>query len=89
MKGKKMKTDVPQKSAVTKKELQRADAAIRHCTDGFGIWKWASPDKGGEPDVVLACEKDRPILETLVAVGLPRKQAFCNKRIDHKTYIAR
>lgn len=55
-------------------ELQRADAAIRHCTAGFGIWKWASPDKGGEPGVVLACVKDILTPETLAAVGFLRKQ---------------
>src|SRR5215469_9571546 len=31
------------------------DAAIKHCTAGLGIWEWASNDRGGEPDVVMAC----------------------------------
>ena len=31
------------------------DEAIKHCTSGLGIWEWASNDKGGEPDVVMAC----------------------------------
>jgi xylulose-5-phosphate/fructose-6-phosphate phosphoketolase len=48
------------------------DEAIRHCTRGIGIWKWASSDKGGEPDVVLACSGDVPALETLAAVDLLR-----------------
>lgn len=50
------------------------DAAIKHCTAGIGIWEWASNDKGGEPDVVLACAGDIPTLETLAAVDLLRQQ---------------
>jgi len=46
------------------------DAAVRHCTDGAGIWEWASDE--GEPDVVMACAGDVPTLETLAAVTLLR-----------------
>jgi len=46
------------------------DAAIKHCTAGIGIWPWASNDKDGEPDVVMACAGDVPTLETLAAVEL-------------------
>lgn len=49
------------------------DAAIKHCTKGIGIWEWASNDKGGEPDVVLACAGDVPTLETLAAVDILRQ----------------
>jgi xylulose-5-phosphate/fructose-6-phosphate phosphoketolase len=49
------------------------DEAIKHCTAGLGIWEWASNDKGGEPDVVMACCGDVPTLETLAAVQLLRK----------------
>ncbi len=49
------------------------DAAIRHCTQGIGIWEWASNDRGGEPDVVMACAGDVPTLETLAAVTLLRE----------------
>jgi xylulose-5-phosphate/fructose-6-phosphate phosphoketolase len=49
------------------------DAAIKHCTAGIGIWEWASNDKDGEPDVVMACAGDVPTLETLAAVDLLRK----------------
>ena len=31
------------------------DSAIKHCTAGIGIWKWASNDEGGDPEVVMAC----------------------------------
>ncbi len=47
-------------------------AAVRHCTAGLGIWEWASNDKGGEPDVVMACCGDVPTLETLAAVSILR-----------------
>ena len=50
------------------------DAAIKHCTAGIGIWEWASNDRGGEPDVVMACAGDVPTLETLAAVKLLREQ---------------
>jgi xylulose-5-phosphate/fructose-6-phosphate phosphoketolase len=48
-------------------------AAIKHCTSGIGIWEWASNDKGGEPDVIMACCGDVPTIETLAAVDLLRK----------------
>jgi xylulose-5-phosphate/fructose-6-phosphate phosphoketolase len=49
------------------------DEAVKHCTRGIGIWEWASNDRGGEPDVVLACCGDVPTLETLAAVSLLRR----------------
>ena len=49
------------------------DEAIKHCAAGVGIWEWASNDKGGEPDVVMACCGDVPTLETLAAVDLIRQ----------------
>ncbi|MEG3975035.1 phosphoketolase family protein [Microcoleus sp. herbarium8] len=49
------------------------DAAIKHCTTGLGIWEWASNDRGGEPDVVMACAGDVPTLETLAAVDILRR----------------
>jgi len=48
-------------------------AAIAHCTNGVGIWSWASNDQGTDPDVVMACAGDIPTLETLAAVDLLRK----------------
>jgi xylulose-5-phosphate/fructose-6-phosphate phosphoketolase len=47
--------------------------AVKHCTAGIGIWEWASNDRGGEPDVVMACCGDVPTLETLAAVDLLRQ----------------
>ncbi len=49
------------------------DAAVAHCTEGIGIWHWASSDAGGEPDVVMACCGDVPTLETLAAVSILRE----------------
>jgi xylulose-5-phosphate/fructose-6-phosphate phosphoketolase len=49
------------------------DAAVEHCTQGIGIWEWASSDKDAEPDVVMACCGDVPTLEVLAAVSILRK----------------
>ena len=49
------------------------EQAVKHCTAGLGIWEWASNDRGGEPDVVMACAGDVPTLETLAAVGILRE----------------
>jgi xylulose-5-phosphate/fructose-6-phosphate phosphoketolase len=49
------------------------ESAIEHCTNGIGIWQWASNDRGSEPDVVMACAGDVPTLETLAAVDLLRQ----------------
>ena len=51
------------------------EQAVRHCEAGLGIWPWASNDRGGEPDVVMACCGDVPTLETLAAVKLLRQHA--------------
>ena len=50
------------------------EQAIRHCTQGIGIWQWASSDEGAEPDIVMACCGDAPTLETLAAVSILRKE---------------
>ncbi|NEU14605.1 phosphoketolase family protein [Methylobacterium sp. BTF04] len=49
------------------------EQAIVHCTEGLGIWGWASNDQGGEPDVVMACCGDTPTLEVLAAVSILRE----------------
>jgi len=46
------------------------EAAIIHCTEGIGIWQWASNDQGSEPDIVMACCGDTPTLELLAAVSI-------------------
>ena len=49
------------------------DAAVKHCTEGIGIWQWASNDQRVAPDVVMACCGDVPALETLAAVSILRE----------------
>src|SRR5450631_3485680 len=49
------------------------DAAVKHCTEGIGIWPWASNDQSAAPDVVMACCGDVPTLETLAAVSIMRQ----------------
>ena len=49
------------------------DEAVLHCTQGAGIWRWASNDEGVEPDVVLGCAGDVPTMETLAAAALLRE----------------
>ena len=49
------------------------DEAAVHCTEGIGIWQWASNDQNAEPDVVMACCGDTPTLEILAAVSILRE----------------
>ncbi|MGA7761095.1 MAG: phosphoketolase family protein [Candidatus Binataceae bacterium] len=49
------------------------DAAVKHCSEGIGIWQWASSDQDAAPDVVMACCGDVPTLETLAAVSIMRE----------------
>jgi xylulose-5-phosphate/fructose-6-phosphate phosphoketolase len=50
------------------------DAAVKHCSEGIGIWGWASNDQGGEPDVVMASCGDVPTREILAAIMILRKE---------------
>jgi xylulose-5-phosphate/fructose-6-phosphate phosphoketolase len=50
------------------------EAAISHCTEGIGVWQWASNEEGKDPDVVMACAGDVPTLETLAAVDILRQR---------------
>ncbi len=52
----------------------KLDDAMNHCSEGIGIWEWASNDSGLEPDVVMACAGDVPTLETLAAVDILRQR---------------
>lgn len=49
------------------------EEAVIHCTQGIGIWKWASNDENNEPDLVMACCGDTPTLETLAATSILRE----------------
>ena len=48
--------------------------AVKHCTQGIGIWEWASNDQGQEPDIVFACAGETPTLEALAAVSILNKE---------------
>lgn len=48
------------------------EQAVKHCTQGIGIWDWASNDQGQEPDVVIACCGDTPTVEALAATTILR-----------------
>ena len=50
------------------------EAAVKHCTEGIGIWQWASNDQRSDPDVIMACAGDVPTLETLAAVSILRAE---------------
>ena len=50
------------------------DEAIKHCTEGIGIWDFASTDQGEEPDVVIASCGETPTLEALAAVTILKEQ---------------
>jgi xylulose-5-phosphate/fructose-6-phosphate phosphoketolase len=56
-------------------ELQwlNMDEAREHCSRGASVWKFASNDKGQDPDVVLACAGDVPTLETCACSWLLQK----------------
>ena len=49
------------------------DEAVKHCTEGIGIWNFASNDQGEEPDLVFGCAGDTPTLEVLAATSIFRK----------------
>jgi len=49
------------------------EEARAHCTQGLGIWDWASNDKGYEPDIIMASAGDVPTLEALAATTILRK----------------
>jgi len=49
------------------------DRAVKHCSEGIGIWQWASNDQRSGPDLVMACAGDVPTLETLAAVSILRQ----------------
>lgn len=48
------------------------EQAVKHCTQGVGIWEWASNDQGEEPDVVIVGCGETPTMEALAAVTILR-----------------
>ncbi|MGN1338209.1 MAG: phosphoketolase [Candidatus Coprovivens sp.] len=59
---------------VTSKHLRpqwlTMEQAVKHCTQGVGIWDFASNDQEAEPDVIMACCGETPTLESLAAVSI-------------------
>ena len=49
------------------------EEAVIHCTNGIGIWDWASSDAGVDPDVVVASAGDIMTQEALAAVAILRE----------------
>jgi xylulose-5-phosphate/fructose-6-phosphate phosphoketolase len=49
------------------------DEAVAHCTNGLGIWHWASNDDG-KPEVIMAGCGDVPTMEALAAVMILRER---------------
>jgi xylulose-5-phosphate/fructose-6-phosphate phosphoketolase len=49
------------------------DEAIKHCTNGIGIWNFASNDFNNNPDLIIATCGDTPTVEGLGAVSIFRK----------------
>ena len=49
------------------------EQAVKHCTNGIGIWDWASNDQDCEPDLIMACAGDTPTLEALAATSILRE----------------
>lgn len=48
------------------------EESVKHCTNGVGIWDFASNDQNCEPDIVMACCGDTPTIETLAATAILR-----------------
>lgn len=59
---------------VTSKHLRpqwlTMEQAVKHCTQGLGIWDFASNDQESEPDIIIACAGETPTLEALAAVSI-------------------
>jgi xylulose-5-phosphate/fructose-6-phosphate phosphoketolase len=55
-------------------QFMNMESAIRHCTNGIGIFEWASNDICDDPHVVMACAGEVPTLETLAAVSILRER---------------
>lgn len=49
------------------------DEAVKHCSNGIGIWNFASNDQDLEPDLVMACAGETPTLESLAATQILRE----------------
>ena len=46
------------------------DEAVKHCTNGIGIWKFASNDYDDNPDLIMASSGETPTLEAMAATSI-------------------
>ncbi len=49
------------------------EQAVKHCTQGLGIWDFASNDQESDPDIIMVCAGETPTLESLAAVSILRE----------------
>ena len=49
------------------------EQAIKHCTQGLGIWDFASNDQDSEPDLIMVCCGEAPTMESMAAVSILRE----------------
>ncbi len=49
------------------------EEAVKHTTEGIGMWPWASNDQESEPDVVMVSCGDVPTREVLAAIMILRE----------------
>lgn len=49
------------------------EQAVKHCTQGLGIWDFASNDQDSDPDIIMVCAGETPTLESLAAVTILRE----------------
>ncbi|MDE5888834.1 MAG: phosphoketolase family protein, partial [Bacilli bacterium] len=49
------------------------EQAVKHCTQGLGIWDFASNDQDSDPDIIMVCAGETPTLESLAAVSILRE----------------
>ena len=49
------------------------EEAVKHCTQGLGIWDFASNDQMSDPDLIMVCCGETPTLESLAAVSILRE----------------
>ena len=57
----------------TRPQWLTMEQAVKHCTQGLGIWDFASNDQEHDPDLIMACCGETPTLESLAAVSILRE----------------
>jgi phosphoketolase len=60
------------------------DAAVTHCTEGIGIWQWASNDQNVAPDVVMA-QRSGPFPALERRGGVEASILDAQQALEHRT----